>query len=101
VALANEPDLRVVATPALDAIPGPTLGNARLAQYLPFEWMLPKVDVFVTNGGYGKPIEKGKEHILFHFKNLLKTDSHLNSPPFCLPVERLRKRLGIRGDPGD
>jgi UDP:flavonoid glycosyltransferase YjiC (YdhE family) len=24
-----------------------------LASYLPFEWMLPKVDVFVTNGGYG------------------------------------------------
>jgi len=26
--------------------------NARLASYLPFEWILPKVDVFVTNGGY-------------------------------------------------
>ncbi|HEX9383867.1 MAG TPA: hypothetical protein VF908_10740 [Gemmatimonadaceae bacterium] len=31
--------------------------------------------------------------ILFYFKNLLKTDSHLNSPPGYLPVERLRKRL--------
>ena len=37
----------------IDAIPGPIPGNARLASYLPFEWMLPKVDVFVTNGGYG------------------------------------------------
>jgi UDP:flavonoid glycosyltransferase YjiC (YdhE family) len=55
-ALANEPDLLVVATAGgrpVDAIPGPTPGNARLASYLPFEWVLPKVDVFVTNGGYG------------------------------------------------
>jgi MGT family glycosyltransferase len=55
-ALANEPDLLVVATAGgrpVDAIPGPIPGNARLSQYLPFEWVLPKVDVFVTNGGYG------------------------------------------------
>jgi UDP:flavonoid glycosyltransferase YjiC (YdhE family) len=55
-ALANEPDLLVVATAGgrpVDAIPGPIPGNARLASYLPFEWMLPKVDVLVTNGGYG------------------------------------------------
>jgi MGT family glycosyltransferase len=55
-ALANEPDVLVVATAGgrpVDAIPGPIPGNARLASYLPFEWLLPKVDVFVTNGGYG------------------------------------------------
>jgi UDP:flavonoid glycosyltransferase YjiC (YdhE family) len=55
-ALANEADLLVVVTAGgrpIDAIPGPIPGNARLASYLPFEWMLPKVDVFVTNGGYG------------------------------------------------
>jgi MGT family glycosyltransferase len=55
-ALANEPDLLVVATAGgrpIDAIPGPIPANARLACYLPFEWILPKVDVFVTNGGYG------------------------------------------------
>jgi MGT family glycosyltransferase len=54
--LAHEPDLLVVATAGgrpIDAIPGPIPGNARLSQYLPFEWILPKVDVFVTNGGYG------------------------------------------------
>jgi UDP:flavonoid glycosyltransferase YjiC (YdhE family) len=55
-ALANEPDILVVATaggrPAA-AIPGPIPANARVAQYLPFEWLLPKVDVLVTNGGYG------------------------------------------------
>jgi UDP:flavonoid glycosyltransferase YjiC (YdhE family) len=54
--LANEPDLLVVGIAGgrpIDAIPGPIPGNARLASYLPFEWVLPKVDVFVTNGGYG------------------------------------------------
>ena len=55
-ALANEPDILVVATAGgrpVEAIPGPFPANARLASYLPFEWLLPKVDVFVTNGGYG------------------------------------------------
>jgi MGT family glycosyltransferase len=55
-ALANEPDLVVVATAGgrpTEAIPGPIPSNARLASFLPFEWVLPKVDAFVTNGGYG------------------------------------------------
>jgi UDP:flavonoid glycosyltransferase YjiC (YdhE family) len=55
-ALANEPDLLVVATAGgrpVNAIPGPIPANARLASYVPFEWLLPKVDLFVTNGGYG------------------------------------------------
>jgi UDP:flavonoid glycosyltransferase YjiC (YdhE family) len=55
-ALADEPDILVVATAGgrpVDAIPGPIPENARVAEYLPFEWLLPKVDVFVTNGGYG------------------------------------------------
>jgi UDP:flavonoid glycosyltransferase YjiC (YdhE family) len=55
-ALANEPDILVVATAGgrpVDAIPGPIPENARVAEYLPFEWLLPKVDVLVTNGGYG------------------------------------------------
>ncbi len=55
-ALANEPDVLVVATAGgrpTDAIPGPIPSNARVSSYLPFEWLLPKVDVLVTNGGYG------------------------------------------------
>jgi MGT family glycosyltransferase len=55
-ALAKEPDLLLVATAGgrpVDAIPGPIPDNARVASYLPFEWILPKTDVFVTNGGYG------------------------------------------------
>jgi MGT family glycosyltransferase len=55
-ALANEPDVLVVVTTGgrpVDAIAGPIPGNARIASFLPFEWLLPKVDAFVTNGGYG------------------------------------------------
>ncbi len=55
-ALANEPDLLVIATAGgrpIEAIPGPIPANARLASYLPFEWALAKADAFVTNGGYG------------------------------------------------
>jgi UDP:flavonoid glycosyltransferase YjiC (YdhE family) len=55
-ALANEPDVLVLVTTGgrpLDAIPGPIPDNVRLATYLPFEWVLPNVDVLVTNGGYG------------------------------------------------
>jgi MGT family glycosyltransferase len=55
-ALANDSDVLVVVTTggrSLDAIPGLVPTNARLATYLPFEWLLPKVDVLVTNGGYG------------------------------------------------
>jgi MGT family glycosyltransferase len=55
-ALANEGDVLVVATTGgrpIDDIPGPIPSNARLSSYLPFEWLLPKVDVLVTNGGYG------------------------------------------------
>ncbi|MBV8663647.1 MAG: glycosyltransferase family 1 protein [Hyphomicrobiales bacterium] len=55
-ALANEPDVLVVVTAGgrpVEAIPGAVPSNARLASYLPFEWLLPRVDVLVTNGGYG------------------------------------------------
>jgi len=55
-ALADEPDILVVATAGgrpINAIPGKVPSNARIAPYLPFEWLLPHVDVLVTNGGYG------------------------------------------------
>ncbi len=55
-ALADEPDVLVVATTGgrpVEAIPGAVPSNARVASFLPFEWLLPRVDVLVTNGGYG------------------------------------------------
>ena len=35
--------------------------NARAGSYLPLEWLLPKVDVFVTNGGYNT-VNQALEH---------------------------------------
>src|SRR5215475_3071159 len=55
-ALANEPDVLVVATAGgrpVEAIPGAIPSNARIASFLPFEWLLPRVNALVTNGGYG------------------------------------------------
>jgi UDP:flavonoid glycosyltransferase YjiC (YdhE family) len=55
-ALADEDDILVVATMGgrpVEALTGPVPGNARLAEYLPFEWLLPRIDAMVTNGGYG------------------------------------------------
>jgi MGT family glycosyltransferase len=55
-ALANEPDIIVIVTTGgrpVETLGGPLPGNVRVAQYLPFEWVLSKIDAFVTNGGYG------------------------------------------------
>ena len=55
-ALANEPDVLVIVTAGgrpIDAIPGEIPSNARVASFLPFEWLLPRVSVLVTNGGFG------------------------------------------------
>src|SRR5260370_41937216 len=54
-ALANEPDVLVVATTGgrpVEAIPGPVPSNARLASYLPFEWLLPPVVILFTHAAY-------------------------------------------------
>lgn len=55
-ALADESDLLVVVSTGgrpVEAVPGPIPANAHVASYLPYEWLLRKADVFVTNGGYG------------------------------------------------
>ena len=55
-ALANEADVLVVVATGgrpVEAIPCAVPSNARVASFLPFEWLLPRVDVLVTNGGYG------------------------------------------------
>jgi len=55
-ALADEGDVLVVATTGgrpVEALQGTIPANARLSSYLPFEWILSKASVLVTNGGYG------------------------------------------------
>ncbi len=54
-ALAGE-DVTVIATtggPPIEAIPVALPANARAERFLPFDRLLPKVNVMVTNGGYG------------------------------------------------
>jgi MGT family glycosyltransferase len=53
-ALAGEDVLVTVTTGGrpLDTLP-PLPTNARAAEYLPYDELLPRTDVFVTNGGYG------------------------------------------------
>lgn len=38
---------------AAEALPTPLPANVRVAEYLPYDRLLPLVDVMVTNGGYG------------------------------------------------
>lgn len=55
-ALAQRDDLLVVVTTGgrpVEEIGIPIPANARLAHFLPFAALLPKIDVLVTNGGYG------------------------------------------------
>ena len=53
-ALAGDDVLVVVATGGrpIGALP-PLTANARAAEFLPYDSLLPKTDVYVTNGGYG------------------------------------------------
>lgn len=37
----------------VDALPAELPANVRVAEYLPYDRLLPEVDVFVTNGGFG------------------------------------------------
>jgi UDP:flavonoid glycosyltransferase YjiC (YdhE family) len=54
-ALADEDVLVVASTGGrlVQELPGPIPANARVAEFLPYDALLPKVDVMVTNGGYG------------------------------------------------
>jgi UDP:flavonoid glycosyltransferase YjiC (YdhE family) len=61
--LASDDVLVVVSTggrPA-SAVPQPVPANARIAEFLPYDLLLPLVDVMVTNGGYS-----GVQHALAH-----------------------------------
>ena len=63
-ALASRNDTTVVATtgrPGLTALPITLPSNAFVTDYLPYETLLPAVDVMVTNGGFG-----GVQHALAH-----------------------------------
>lgn len=54
--LAKEEDLTVLVTTggqSVELIPVQVPQNARVTEFLPYEEVLPKVDLLITNGGYG------------------------------------------------
>ena len=54
--LAEEADLTVLVTTGgqtAESIPVDIPANARVTDFLPYEEVLPKVDLLITNGGYG------------------------------------------------
>ncbi len=59
--LAGDDVLVVVSTGGrpVSAVPGPVPANVRVAEFLPYDLLLPSVDVMVTNGGYS-----GVQHAL-------------------------------------
>lgn len=55
-ALKDRPDILVVVATggrSIETIPGEIPDNARVAEFLPYDWLMPQVDLVVTNGGYG------------------------------------------------
>ncbi|MGY6741203.1 MAG: nucleotide disphospho-sugar-binding domain-containing protein [Cecembia sp.] len=52
IALKDEADTLVMAVPVKEEIPN-LPANTRVAPFIPFAHLLPHVDLFVTNGGYG------------------------------------------------
>lgn len=83
-ALANEECIVVATTGAkpLEAIPPDAVPhNARLTTYLPYDVLLPRVDVMVTNGGYG-----GVQQALAHGVPLVAGGDTEEKPEVCARV---------------
>ncbi|MGN9913245.1 glycosyltransferase [Phytohabitans sp. LJ34] len=74
--LADQDVLVVVATGGrpVDTLP-PLPRNARAAEFLPYDDLLPKTDVFVTNGGYG-----GVQYALRHGVPIVAAGSQEDKP---------------------
>ena len=75
-ALADDDVLVVVSTGGrpLDTLP-PLPDNARAAEYVPYDELLPRTDVFVTNGGYG-----GVQYALRHGVPIVATGGKEDKP---------------------
>jgi UDP:flavonoid glycosyltransferase YjiC (YdhE family) len=58
----------------VDSLP-PLPANARAATFLPYDSLLPKTDVFVTNGGYG-----GVQYALRYGVPVITTSGHEDKP---------------------
>ncbi|CAI3796551.1 glycosyltransferase [Pseudarthrobacter sp. MM222] len=65
----------------VDTLTGPLPDNVRVASYLPYDELLPKTDVLVTNGGYG-----GVQFALRHGVPLVVAGQTEEKPEVCARV---------------
>ncbi len=92
-ALADEDVLTVAATGGrpIGAIPGPLPDNARVAEFIPYDLLLPRVDVMVTNGGYG-----GVQYALAHGVPLVVAGSSEDKPEVAARVHWSGTGINLR-----
>ncbi|MDQ0821666.1 UDP:flavonoid glycosyltransferase YjiC (YdhE family) [Arthrobacter sp. V4I6] len=81
--LAQDDVLVVVSTGGrpVDTLSGPLPDNVRVASYLPYDELLPRTDVLVTNGGYG-----GVQFALRHGVPLVVAGQTEEKPEVCARV---------------
>ena len=81
--LAQNDVLVVVSTGGrpVDSLSGPLPDNVRVSSYLPYDELLPKTDVLVTNGGYG-----GVQFALRHGVPLVVSGQTEEKPEVCARV---------------
>lgn len=100
-ALADEDVLVVAAVGAHELPPGSLPANARVASYLPYDRLFPRLSAFVTNGGYG-----GVHFALAHGVPILATGNTEDKAEVAARVAwsgvglRLKPRSG-RVEPSD
>ncbi|UXA18961.1 glycosyltransferase [Mycobacterium sp. SMC-4] len=93
-ALVDDDVLVVVSTGGrpVDTLP-PLPANVRAAEYLPYDELLPRTDVFVTNGGYG-----GVQYALRHGVPIVATGGKEDKPEVGARVAWFSVGVQIRRD---
>ncbi|HEU5483742.1 MAG TPA: nucleotide disphospho-sugar-binding domain-containing protein [Microlunatus sp.] len=92
-ALADEDVLTVAATGGqpVESILGPLPDNARVAEFIPYDLLLPQVDVMVTNGGYG-----GVHYALAHGVPLVVAGASEDKPEVAARVHWSGTGINLR-----
>jgi UDP:flavonoid glycosyltransferase YjiC (YdhE family) len=95
-ALADRDDLLVVATTGLPNQPGfsgAIPDNACIADYVPYDELLPHVDVMITNGGYG-----GVQQALSHGIPLILAGRTADKPEIAARMDFIGAGIDLKTD---